>query len=87
MTMANNMNGIIGFHLTTEPHGCFSNWCFSEFVYAGVWYSCVEQYMMAQKVVLGKRHDLRQRIMETSDPATIKALGGKEYFPEYAKLL
>ena len=81
-----NINEIIGFHLTTEPHGCFSNWFHSEFIYAGIQYSCAEQYMMAQKVALGHRYDLQQEIMKTLDPANIKALGGKDYFPEFAAI-
>lgn len=40
----------VGFHLPTEPYGCFSNWYPSRFTYAGRTYNCVEQYMMAQKV-------------------------------------
>ena len=43
---------IIGFHLSEEPFGCFSNWYNAPFVYAGVTYTCVEQYMMSQKVSL-----------------------------------
>ncbi|MBQ6482354.1 MAG: NADAR family protein [Anaerolineaceae bacterium] len=82
----NNVNEIIGFHLTSEPQGCFSNWYHSEFVYAGIRYTCAEQYMMAQKVALGQRYDLQQEIMETEDPAEIKALGGKDSFPEYANI-
>ncbi len=80
------MNEIIGFHLTTEPHGCFSNWFHSKFTYAGIRYSCAEQYMMAQKVSLGHRYDLRQEIMETDDPAKIKALAGKDSFPEFSSI-
>ena len=81
-----NANEIIGFHLTTEPHGCFSNWFSSKFTYAGIQYNCVEQYMMAQKVALGHRYDLQQEIMESSDPAKIKALGGKDSFPEFMNI-
>ena len=83
---ANNVDRIIGFHLTTEPHGCFSNWFPSDFVYAGIQYNCAEQYMMAQKVSLGGRYDLRQKIMETENPSEIKALGGKDSFPEFVNI-
>ena len=83
---ANNVDRIVGFHLTTEPHGCFSNWFRSQFVYAGTLYNCAEQYMMAQKVSLGHRYDLRQKIMETENPSEIKALGGKDSFPEYINI-
>ena len=81
-----NVNEIVGFHLTTEPHGCFSNWIHSEFIYAGIQYTCAEQYMMAQKVALGQRYDLQQEIMKTRDPAKIKALGGQDYFPEFVDI-
>ncbi len=79
----NTVNDIVGFHLVTDPHGCFSNWCHSDFIYAGIRYNCMEQYMMAQKVALGHRADLRQKIMETDDPAKIKELAGKNSFPEF----
>lgn len=82
----NNVHEIIGFHLTTEPHGCFSNWYYSPFQYAGIRYNCTEQYMMSQKVALGHRFDLQQEIMESSDPARIKALVGKDSFPEFIQI-
>ena len=81
-----NVWEIIGFHLPTEPHGCFSNWFRSPFTYAGIQYNCVEQYMMAQKVALGRRLDLLGEIMDTDDPARMKALAGKECFPEFKNI-
>ncbi len=42
--------------------------------------------MMAQKVSLGHRYDLRQEIMDTHDPAKIKALAGKDSFPEFSSI-
>lgn len=86
MEYINNVNEIIGFHLTSEPHGCFSNWFRSEFVYAGIEYNCVEQYMMAQKVALGRRYDLYEEIMKTYDPSRMKSLAGKEHYPEFAQI-
>ena len=77
---------IIGFHLITEPYSSFSNWAFSVFMYAGVRYTCAEQYMMAQKVSLGQRYDLQQKIMVAINPAEIKELGGREHFPEFASI-
>ena len=64
----NNTSKIIGFHLPDEPYGFFSNWYHSDFIYAGTHYSSVEQYMMAQKVALGKRFDLLDRIMNSNFP-------------------
>ena len=86
MTYQSNADKLVGFHLPTEPYGCFSNWYRSKFTYAGIDYICAEQYMMAQKVSLAQRYDLRDKIMHTSDPAEIKALGGKDYFPEFKKI-
>lgn len=86
MVLRYNADEIIGFHLITEPHGCFSNWFPSPFHYAGIAYNCAEQYMMAQKVAMGGRPDLRQEIMGTEDPERIKALGGKEHFPEFMSI-
>ena len=80
------MSETIGFHLPTEPYGCFSNWYPAKFTYAGVDYNCAEQYMMAQKVALGRRQDLVQKIMESADPAEIKAFGGKDSFPEFMEI-
>lgn len=82
----NSCSEIIGFHLPEETHGFFSNWARSEFVYAGISYSCVEQYMMAQKVALGGRSDLRDMIMHTYDPAKMKALGGKDSFTNFSDI-
>ena len=86
MTYKSSVDEIIGFHLPTETHGCFSNWFHSGFTYAGIYYTCAEQYMMAQKVSLGKRYDLQKQIMQTSDPSKIKDLGGRNYFLEFAKI-
>lgn len=77
---------IIGFHLVTDPHASFSNWDFSPFTFAGKHYTCVEQYMMAQKVWAGRRYDLFEKIMRTADPAEMKSLAGKDSFPEYAQI-
>ena len=84
--MAVNKMEIIGFHLTTEPYGYFSNWFMCGFEYAGKHYNCVEQYMMAKKVELGKRFDLMDQIMDSNDPDEIKKLAGKNCYPEYAQI-
>lgn len=46
----------------------------------GYQYRCAEQYMMAQKAVVflhahSKNHDILDKIMKTTDPKAIKALG------------
>ena len=82
----NIISKIIGFHLPDEPYGFCSNWYHSDFVYAGTQYSCVEQYMMAQKVALSKRYDLLDRIMNETDPVVIKNLAGKDSFPEFIRI-
>ncbi|MBP5274876.1 MAG: NADAR family protein [Abditibacteriota bacterium] len=74
---------IIGFYSTRKEYGCFSNWYRAPFTYAGVRYSCVEQYMMAQKVVLGNRFDLLDKIMAAGHPGKMKALAGKDSYPEF----
>ena len=40
--------------------------------------------MMAQKVALGGRFDLRDMIMRTYDPAKMKALGGKDSLTNFS---
>ena len=66
---------IIGFHLPTEPHGCFSNWHPSAFTYAGRSYNCAEQYMMAHKALTFGDRETFAQIMAAEDPKTCKALG------------
>ena len=84
--MDSNSSKIVGFHLPSEPYGCFSNWFISPFEYAGIKYCCVEQYMMSRKVALARRNDLVSRIMESDDPAEIKDLAGKQFFPEFMEI-
>jgi ribA/ribD-fused uncharacterized protein len=52
-----------------------SNWCPSPFTIDGVTYSCVEQYMMAEKADLFGDWGTKHRIMATTDPAEQKRLG------------
>ena len=78
------MNNIIGFHLPSEPYGFLSNWYTAPFSFAHKEYCCIEQYMMFQKVALGGRYDLVDKIMKTSDPATMKEYAGKEYYDNYS---
>lgn len=84
----NNENNqtIIGFHLPSEPHGCFSNWYPAKFQLAGLTYDNSEQYMMRQKVLLGGRTDLAEMIMATPDPAKAQEYAGKNYFTEFGSV-
>lgn len=79
-------SNIIGFHLPTEPYGCFSNWYHAEFDLAGKHYYSSEQYMMYQKVLLGGRYDLANRIMETRDPSEAKDYASAKIFPEFKNI-
>lgn len=81
-----NVSDIIGFHLPTEPYGCFSNWYPAEFTCAGIRYANSEQYMMCRKVMLGGRSDLADKIMKTADPAIAKKYADKNHFPEYLQV-
>lgn len=76
-------NDIIGFHSPDDEYGYMSNWYHAEFDYAGRHYVNSEQYMMFQKVALGKRYDLADLIMSETDPAKIKEYGGKNYFDNF----
>lgn len=84
--MQHSITEIIGFHLPAEPYGGFSNWYPSNFCYAGKDYNCAEQYMMAQKVVLGGRYDLYDYIMDTADPEEMKFYAGKKCFHEFVQI-
>ena len=54
---------------------CFSQWYVAPFEIDGKRYICAEQYMMEQKALLFDNIDIAQKIMETDDPSTHKALG------------
>lgn len=73
---------IIGFYDPDEEHGCFSNRYKDPFMYAGVEYSCVEQYMLAKKVEMGRRYDLSAKIMASDSLAEMKAFTGEDFFEE-----
>ncbi len=56
---------------------CFSQWYKMPFMVEDVTYCCMEQFMMASKAKLFGDSCMYHRIMQTSDPKTIKALGRK----------
>ncbi len=64
-----------GFYKETEELGCLSNWYKSAFTYAGIHYSCAEQYMMYQKAMLFDDETVAKQILETDDTYEMKSLG------------
>lgn len=59
----------------TVTKSCFSQWFDARFHADGVDYASAEQYMMAEKARLFGDDATRGRILGTSDPAAMKALG------------
>lgn len=55
----------------------FSQWSPSKFIVDDIKYSNTEQYMMAEKARLFKDYDIEKKIMNTTTPAVMKALGRK----------
>lgn len=64
--------GKIGAPLGTE---CFSQWWLSLFSDGENLYCCAEQYMMAQKALLFGDRQTFSQIMQSTNPAEMKALG------------
>ena len=56
---------------------CLSQWYMCSFMVEDVYYSCAEQYMMAEKARIFSDDDAWQQIMASYDPMTIKKLGRK----------
>lgn len=54
---------------------CFSQWWKSDFIVDGVRYSCMEQYMMAEKARLFGDEEMEAVIMEAKHPKAMKAYG------------
>lgn len=53
----------------------FSQWYLSNFEIDGVKYSCMEQYMMAEKARLFKDYDIEKEIMKATIQKDMKGLG------------
>jgi ribA/ribD-fused uncharacterized protein len=66
-------------HKTNEKitKSCFSQWYPSSFVLDGKTYATAEHYMMAEKARLFMDFDMEQKILDSSDPSTAKAMGRK----------
>ena len=65
------------FHNPDEESGYLSNWYISYFEVGGIKFSSMEQYMMYQKAACFSDNSIARSILETDDPAEIKALGRK----------
>jgi ribA/ribD-fused uncharacterized protein len=57
--------------------GVFSNWYKSKFEVKGVYFNCVEQFMMACKALQFNDHETLELIMKSNDPSAQKAYGRK----------
>ena len=66
---------VICFHNPDEENGYMSNWYPSAFMFGGVEFSSMEQYMMYKKAVLFHDTEIASKILQTSDVAEIKRLG------------
>ncbi len=77
-----NRHGYLFFWHHTETPGtvtkaCLSQWYQASFFDGTDFYSCAEQYMMAEKARLMGDSATRQEILQESDPIKIKHLGKK----------
>ena len=77
---------MIGFFHEDEEYGCLSNWYPAEFDYAGKHFFNSEQFMMYHKVMMFRKLDLADQIMDTKDPAKCKKIAG-QHFPEFDSVL
>ena len=66
---------VVCFHNPDEENGYMSNWYPSVFMFGGVEFSSMEQYMMYRKAVCFGDEAIAAQILATSDTAEIKALG------------
>lgn len=68
---------VIPFYSATGKYGAFSNFAKTPFQWDGVQFGCSEQAIMYCKAVLFGDTETGQKILETTSPAQIKALGRK----------
>lgn len=69
------MNNIICFHNPDEENGYLSNWYLSDFMYNGIKFTSMEQFMMYYKAVEFNDLAIAGKILKTSDVSKIKRLG------------
>ncbi len=72
---------MIGFFHEDEDYGCFSNWYPAGFEYVHH-FDNSEQFMMYHKVIMFRKYDFANQILQTSDPAECKKIAGQK-FPEF----
>ena len=68
---------VVCFHSPGEENDYLSNWYLCNFNFKNISYTSMEQYMMHQKAILFNDTEIAEQILNTSDFATIKALGRK----------
>lgn len=68
---------LVKFFKASDKNGFLSNWWKSDFTVSGHTFNCVEQYMMWSKAMLFKDTESAQKILSSSNPHDIKALGRK----------
>ncbi len=66
---------VIGFYDVGDENEAFSNWYPSPFVWGGIRFFCMEQYMMYRKAAMFRDEESAAAILAATDPATCKALG------------
>lgn len=66
---------VICFHNPDEEYGFLSNWYPSDFTVKGVNFSLMEQYMMYEKARTFQDAEAAAKILRSTDPGRIKALG------------
>lgn len=54
---------------------CFSQWWMASFIVDGVYYSCAEQYMMAEKARMFEDKEMLEAILKAKHPKEMKAYG------------
>ena len=58
-------------------HSCFSNWFPANFMVDGIEYLNTEQHMMAEKARLFGDETIREQILQSKSPGSVKSLGRK----------
>ena len=59
----------------TIDTSCFSQWWPCKFQVDEIWYSCAEQYMMAEKARLFEDEEVAEKILKVTHPKQMKELG------------